>query len=192
MGSPLEAELVRYWSIASPASDLAKWAMEGWARASAGKLTVEAVAKPEDADIRFYFVTPRTSGLYGQSIPRREGDRVVYQLVINTAIGGLGEEMSKAVAADPLLGEVILYLTCVHEAGHALGLEHTRNFADIMYSFEYGGDFVEYFARFRRQLKERKDMGRLTPIAAGDARQLIESQRRNQTRSGGAVPDRKP
>lgn len=178
--APLSAELVRYWALPSPASDLATFAMEGWARASSGKLTVQKVDAPEDADLRFYFVTPRTSGLYGQSIPRREGDRIVYQLVINTSIAGLGPDMLAATKADPLLADVILYLTCVHESGHALGLDHTRNFADIMYSFEYGGDFVEYFARFRRQLKSRNDMSRLAPISPGDSQQLIQHQRRTQ------------
>lgn len=188
----LSAELVRYWALPSPASDLATFAMEGWARASSGKLEVLKVEKPEDADLRFYFVTPRTAGLYGQSIPRREGDRIIYQLVINTSMSGLGPEMAKATAADPLLADVILYLTCVHESGHALGLDHTRNFADIMYSFEYGGDFVEYFARFRRQLKDRKDMARLAPISPGDSRQLTQHQRRTQKPPAATPPTPRP
>ena len=46
---------------------------------------------------------------------------------------------------DQLLRDAIVYLTCLHETGHALGLSHTAVFDDIMYSFQYGGDIPEYF-----------------------------------------------
>ena len=41
------------------------------------------------------------------------------------------------VNGDRLLRDAIVYLTCLHETGHALGLSHTAVFADIMYSFQY-------------------------------------------------------
>ena len=56
------------------------------------------------------------------------------------------------------LRDTIVYLTCLHESGHALGLVHTRAFADIMYSFQYGGDITAYFERYRVQLKMRADI----------------------------------
>ena len=46
---------------------------------------------------------------------------------------------------DKLLRDAIVYLTCLHETGHALGLQHTDAFADIMYSFQYGGDIDGIF-----------------------------------------------
>ena len=70
--------------------------------------------------------------------------------------------------SDPLFRDTVVYLTCVHELGHAFGLEHTADFRDIMYSFQYGGDFVEYFNRYRRQLKTRDDIAGVSGMSAAD------------------------
>ncbi|MGI8743295.1 MAG: hypothetical protein ACR2NN_12140 [Bryobacteraceae bacterium] len=53
-----------------------------------------------------------------------------------------------------------MYLTCLHETGHALELPHTADFEDIMYSFQFGGNIPEYFGRYRRKLKLRGDIRR--------------------------------
>ena len=75
---------------------------------------------------------------------------------------------SVAPTADALLRETIVYLTCLHESGHAFGLPHTRNFADIMYSFQYGGDIANYFGRYRTQLKAREDIAEHSGISDAD------------------------
>ena len=75
---------------------------------------------------------------------------------------------------DPLLRDAIVYLTCLHESGHALGLEHTDQFADIMYSFQFGGDIAEYFGRYRRLLKSRADIAKHAGMSDDDRRQLAE------------------
>ena len=131
--------------------ELAQWAMEAWQAASDGKLHVEKTGDKERAIIKFFWVSGR-SGLYGET---RGGD--VY------------------VRPDPgqgLLREAVTYLTCVHEAGHALGLAHTANFEDIMYNFQYGGDIAEYFGRYVRKLERRGDIRKYSGISLNDRKRL--------------------
>ena len=78
-----------------------------------------------------------------------------------------------SAAAVPLLRETMVYLTCLHETGHALGLAHTAAFADIMYTFQFGGDIGEYFGRFRRKLSVRGDIARTSAISAADQAALM-------------------
>ena len=65
-----------------------------------------------------------------------------------------------------------MYLTCVHELGHALGLQHTSDYADIMYSFQFGGDIQAYFGRYRKRLTHRPDIAKTSPFSDGDLTQL--------------------
>ncbi|MBY0374239.1 MAG: hypothetical protein K2Q23_09615, partial [Bryobacteraceae bacterium] len=65
-------------------------------------------------------------------------------------------------------------------SGHAWGLAHTDAFADIMYSFQYGGDLLEYFARYRRKLKERADIRQHSGLSEADIAQLRAALARAQ------------
>jgi hypothetical protein len=163
---------VRYFSGGHEKADLARWAMESWAKGSEGSLRVERVDQPDKADVIFRWVNPRRKGLYGQSMPMQRDGKVISEITINPSIESLGPEMTAAVAKDPLYGDVILYLTCVHEAGHALGPVHTRDYADIMYSFEFGGDFVAYFQRFRSRINSFEDIRKVSALSQGDIRQI--------------------
>ncbi len=69
---------------------------------------------------------------------------------------------------DLLLRDSIVYLTCLHELGHALGLPHTQDFRDIMYYFGYGGDIVYYFTRYRMQLRSRSDIASVSGLSDAD------------------------
>jgi hypothetical protein len=93
---------------------------------------------------------------------------------IRPDVDSLGEEIARRARSDALLRDSIVYLTCVHELGHALGLTHTRDFRDIMYFFGYGGDVVEYFGRYRSQIRTRNDIASVSGLSGGDVNRIRE------------------
>src|SRR5690242_7345369 len=142
--------------------ELAQWAMEAWQAASAGALTFERVPDEARAHIRIYWANGN-QGLYGETRPILvAGIRGAEVYVLPTA-GANG---------DALLRDAIVYLTCLHESGHALGLAHTAAFADIMYSFQFGGDIPEYFGRYRRLLTTRGDIHKHSGLSEADRQHL--------------------
>ena len=144
--------------------ELAQWAMAAWQAASDGKLALERTARRDEAQIRIFWANGR-DGLYGETRPIDvAGARGAEVYVLAPAANSSG--------GDALLRETVLYLTCLHESGHALGLVHTSAFADIMYNFQYGGDIPEYFARYRRLLTTRDDIRKHAGMSDADRRQL--------------------
>ena len=144
---------------------LAAWAFQAWQRAADGQIEFTRVQNRDDARIRLYWASAER-GLYGETRP----------MMIH---GQLGAEVyvlpsPLPVNGDRLLRDAIVYLTCLHESGHALGLSHTSVFADIMYSFQYGGDIDEYFGRYRRKLHTRADIAKNSGMSAEDKARLLE------------------
>jgi hypothetical protein len=173
-----QAAALRYWvEPCAPAEsgchtgdpELAQWAMEAWQAASAGRLTLQKADGRDKAHIRIHW-TAGSAGLYGETRPILvDGVRGAEVFVLPTVVPP-GEK-------DALLRDAIVYLTCLHETGHALGLAHTSDFADIMYSFQYGGDIQEYFARYRRQLSARDDIRKHPGMSGNDRARLAELYR---------------
>src|SRR5262249_11320784 len=95
--------------------------------------------------------------VYGETRPvfdRRTGLIAAADVVINADASG-----------DVMTQQIVVYLTALHELGHALGLTHTDDFADIMYSFRRPDAGERYFGAYRRKLRAMADIG--SPSATG-------------------------
>jgi hypothetical protein len=145
--------------------DLVARAMRTWNAAGAGRFTLERSLVERQARLRVYFFPMATK--FGETRPEvdpRTGSIVDAEVTITTLDQG-----------DALERQLVLYLTALHEIGHALGLEHTDDFGSIMYSFRLPGDSERYFGRYRARLGSTADIG--SPTATGLASQDIATLR---------------
>jgi hypothetical protein len=169
---PCTTELARITNCEAADAQLAVWALDAWERTSDGHLTMRPAAGKDDARLRIFWAGGNMH-LYGETRPVEVNGRRGAELFILPDLAGLGDDIAARGTGDKLYRDSIVYLTCLHETGHALGLPHNRDFEDIMYSFQYGGDIVEYFSRYRRKLKARDDIRRNSGLNAGDAKLLV-------------------
>ena len=177
---PLDDDGTVSYFIAEPAADasaragdveLARWALEAWQRAAAGALTFVPAASEQEALVRVYWV-PAAAGQYGEMRALDVNGRRGAAVFIRPDTSALGPEIAGRAGLDTLFRDTIVYLTCLHELGHALGLAHTAEFEDVMYFFGFGGDIGEFFGRYRRTLQERDDIRGSAGMSAGDVEQL--------------------
>jgi hypothetical protein len=138
---------------APPGGDqLVTRAMQTWTKASDGRLTLQRTLVRTDADIQVFF--NRADGNYGETRPH-----------VDPATGFI-DRADVAIAADvpvdPLTRQIVAYLTALHELGHAIGLDHTTNFSDIMYLFRRPEDGPRYFGNYRALLHGPDDIGSAT------------------------------
>jgi hypothetical protein len=147
--------------------ELAAWAFAAWQRAIGPTVRLVPTEDENAALVRLHWAEAG-GGQYGEMVPVRVGAKRGAAVFIRPDTTALGPDIAALAAADPLFRDAIVYLTCVHELGHAFGLAHTDEFADIMYFFGYGGDIREYFERFRRALSDRADIATGPVLSAND------------------------
>jgi hypothetical protein len=163
-----KGEVIRVWvdplRAPSDGAMLVERAMQTWTRAADGRFTLEKTAADRDAAVRVHFMS--ADYRYGVTAPRVDRQT------------GLIVRAEVAVAADagrtPLERNIIVYLTALHELGHALGLEHTTDFSSIMYLFRLPGDGDRFFGGYGQRLRFADDIGseRATGLSPDDVTTL--------------------
>lgn len=146
--------------------EMARWALDAWGAQANPPVRFEEGDRGS-ATIRIFWAPP-VGGAYGEMRARRIEGRRGADIFVRPDTESLGTDIARVARGDPLFRDTIVYLTCIHELGHAFGLVHTRTFADIMYSFQWGGDIVAYFRRFRDQLDDRASIPAADPFSEGD------------------------
>ena len=144
---------------------LARWAFEGWQRESGNRIVFTKSSSPQHARLVVHWASG--ASLYGETRPVTVDGKKGAEIYILP-------QTNATRAKDPLLRDTIVFLTFVHETGHAIGLSHTADFNDIMYTFQYGGDIDAYFDRYRRLLTKRSDIALHSGLSDGDRAALRE------------------
>jgi hypothetical protein len=145
---------------------LAEWALAAWGRASGGGLRFRRGPEAE-ALLRIYWEGGR-AGLYGEMVPIRVNRRHGAAVLVLPDTEALGSDIAAEARRDPLFRDTVVYLTCLHETGHGLGLAHTSDYANIMFFFGYGGDIPGFFRRYRRRLGTRDDIPKNSGLSEAD------------------------
>ncbi|MBI3696291.1 MAG: hypothetical protein HY238_15820 [Acidobacteria bacterium] len=172
---PCTTPLARESRCQAADPELGQWALEAWQRAAAGHLRFTPTDDEQKARLRLYWASGR-GGLYGETRPIVVEGKPGAAVYVLPDLSHLGPEIDAAGRKDPLFRHGIVYLTCLHETGHAIGLPHTAAYDDIMYAFGYGGDLVEYFSRYRRQLTSREDIRKHSGMSAADRTRVREGR----------------
>jgi hypothetical protein len=151
--------------------ELARLALEAWSRESGGRVKFTAAVNEGQALLRVRWASP-DQGLFGEMQRITVNGRPGAIVFILPGVANMGEAFASRAAKDRLFRDTIVYLTCVHETGHALGLQHTSNFDDIMYYFGNGGDLVAYFLRYRERIQSRAEISKFSGLSANDVAEL--------------------
>jgi hypothetical protein len=139
-------------------------ALATWTRAADGRFVLQPTTTRASALVTVRFAA--ADGIYGETAPRI--DRTT------GTIGSAEVMIARYAPGDAVRQRIVIYLTALHELGHALGLPHTSAFDDIMYSFSRPDDGERYFGAYQRRLRSSDDIGtaRATGLSPADVAAL--------------------
>lgn len=147
-------------------TELAVWALNEWERAAEGAIRFEHIGSEGTALIRIYWL-PWAREELGQTRPFMTRGHRASSVFIRPDI----ERVIRRASEDPIMRETILFLVCLHELGHALGLGHTTDNTDIMWEGGHGQD-SEVFERHRKRVRTRDSIRDLSWLSAADIKRL--------------------
>jgi hypothetical protein len=150
--------------------DLATWAFQEWERGSHGTIHFERTTEEGESLLRLYW-SPSGATSIGHSQRFISMRRMRARVVVTPNVERLSEPLGTRVKEDPLLRDTIVYLTCLHEIGHALGLDHSSSQNDVMGEGEAASNPAR-FQRYRRALKTRADIATTQWLSPRDVARL--------------------
>ena len=160
--------VIRVWidpaGAPAGADVLVERAMKTWTNAALDRFTLERTARKDGAGVRVHFFTRDWRYGMTQTHPDPRTGLIADADVVVAADAG----------RDALDRRIVIYLTALHELGHALGLSHSADINDIMYLFRVEGDGERFFGAYRKRLRSADDIGstRATGLSTEDVRLL--------------------
>lgn len=135
--------------------ELVRVALATWEAATGGLLRFEESEAFPEKGIRVFFAGGFPNfGVAKPQVDEESGEiRSADVIVVSDPMG------------DRLQRDLVVYLTALHELGHALGLRHSDRLGEIMYGFRGPSDADLTFRRYRRKLRSAVDIG--SPRASG-------------------------
>ena len=151
--------------------DLAEWALRAWGRELVGKISLEPTPDPTNARIHMAWAASLV-GRFGEMQPMLVRGHRGATIRVRSPHHHIESFFGRRHTTDPLFRDAIIYLSCLHELGHALGLTHSERFGDVMFDFTIRERAVSFFKQYRNSLSTHDEIRLNTGLSPNDRHRI--------------------